>query len=88
MLYSLCTRIVVQNKGGLEMNNNLPKILGEKLLKISDLHEATGISKTTLTAIYYQRAVNVNLRTLQKICDYLQVSLSKLIEYEPKKEVV
>ena len=88
MLYSLRTRIVVQNKGGLEMNNNLPKILGEKLLKISDLHEATGISKTTLTAIYYQRAVNVNLRTLQKICDYLQVSLSELIEYEPKKEVV
>ena len=70
------------------MNNNLPKLLGEKLLKISDLHEATGISKTTLTAIYYQRAVNVNLRTLQKICDYLQVSLSELIEYDPKKEVV
>ena len=70
------------------MRNNLSKILGEKLLKVSDVHEATGISKTTLTAIYYQRAVNVNLRTLKKICDFLQVSLSELIEYEPTKEVV
>lgn len=69
------------------MNNNLSKILGEKLLKVSDISAATGISKTTLTAIYYQRAINVQLSTLQKICDYLQVPLSELIEYEPKKVV-
>mgnify|MGYP002764933309 CR=1 FL=1 len=67
------------------MKNNLSKILGERLLKISDVFKATGISKTTLTDIYYQRAKNVQLDTLMKICDYLQVSLSDLIEYEPQK---
>ncbi|MGJ0706651.1 helix-turn-helix domain-containing protein [Enterococcus avium] len=69
------------------MQNNLSKLLGERLLKVSNVHIATGISKTTLTEIYYQRAVNVQLSTLQKICDYLGVSLSELIEYDPKKEV-
>ena len=49
------------------------------------MFKATGISKTTLTDIYYQRAKNVQLDTLMKICDYLQVSLSDLIEYEPQK---
>lgn len=66
------------------MKNNLSKILGERLLKVSDVFKATGISKTTLTDIYYQRAKNVQLYTLMKICDYLQVSLSDLIEYEPQ----
>lgn len=66
------------------MKNNLSKILGERLLKISDIHRVTGISKTTLTDIYYQRASNVQLETLQKICDFLQIPLSELIEYVPK----
>lgn len=67
------------------MKNDLSKILGERLLKVSDVFKATGISKTTLTDIYYQRAKNIQLDTLMKICDYLQVSLSDLIEYEPQK---
>lgn len=67
------------------MKNNLSKILGERLLKVSNVHRATGISKTTLTEIYYQRALNIQLDTLQKICDYLQIPLSELIEYVPER---
>lgn len=66
------------------MKNRLSTILGERLLKISDIHEHTGIARSTLTEIYYQRATNVELETLIKICDYLQVSLSDLIEYAPR----
>lgn len=68
------------------MKNNLSKVLGERLLKVSDVFKATGISKTTLTDIYYQRAKNIQLETLMKICDYLQISLSELIEYEPERK--
>lgn len=67
------------------MRNNLSRILGERLLKVSDVYKATGISRSTLTDIYYQRSTNIKLETLQKICDYLQISLSELIEYEPKR---
>ncbi len=68
------------------MGNNLSKILGERLLKVSDIHRATKISKTTLTEIYYQRATNIQLETLQKICDFLQIPLSELIEYVPERK--
>ncbi|MDT2604694.1 helix-turn-helix transcriptional regulator [Enterococcus pseudoavium] len=68
------------------MDNNLSKILGERLLKVSDIHRATKISKTTLTEIYYQRATNIQLETLQKICDFLQIPLSELIEYVPERK--
>lgn len=66
------------------MENNLARILGEKLLKVSDVHFATGISRTTLTSLYRREAGNVELETLMKICDFLQVSLSDLVEYQPK----
>lgn len=66
------------------MKNNLSMILGSRLLKISDVHKETKISKTTLTDLYYQRKTNIQLDTLIKICDYLQVSLSELIEYIPE----
>ncbi|EGC69765.1 helix-turn-helix domain-containing protein [Enterococcus casseliflavus] len=67
------------------MKNNLSRILGERLLKVSDVFEGTGISKTTLTNFYYQRVTNVQLDTLQKICDFLQIPLSELIEYVPEE---
>ena len=63
--------------------NNLSKILGAKLLKIEDVSKATGISRTTLTNLYYKRQNNVELNTLKKICDFLQVPLSELLEYVP-----
>lgn len=68
------------------MKNNLSRILGERLLKVSDLYQGTGISKTTLTNIYYQRVANIQLETLQKICDFLQIPLSELIEYVPQRK--
>lgn len=70
------------------MKNNLSRILGERLLKVSDVHEATGISRSTLTEIYYRRNENVRLDTLQKICDFLQIPLGELIEYDPTEQEV
>lgn len=66
------------------MKNNFSTILGSKLLKIEDVAQATGISRTTLTNIYHRRAKNVQLDTLRKLCDYLEIPLSDLVEYTPK----
>lgn len=68
------------------IKNNFSAILGERLIKISDVCMATGISRTTLTEIYYKRSTNVKLKTLKLLCDYLQISLSELIEYEPTEK--
>lgn len=37
------------------MKNNLRVLLAKQRKKVSDVHEATGISKSTLTALYYER---------------------------------
>ncbi|CAJ1228941.1 helix-turn-helix transcriptional regulator [Lactiplantibacillus xiangfangensis] len=66
------------------MRNNLSMILGARLLKIDDVTKGTGISRTTLTNIYYRKSENIELKTLRKICDFLQIPLSELIEYTPQ----
>lgn len=70
------------------MKNNLSALMGAKRVRISDLHQATGISRTTLSALYHERATNVGVDILQKVCDYLQVPLSELIEYVPEQKEV
>ena len=59
-------------------------ILSSRLISISDVSYNTGLSRTTVTDIYYKRANDLKLSTLEKICDFLQITLSELIEYEPQ----
>ncbi|WP_461242960.1 helix-turn-helix domain-containing protein [Secundilactobacillus muriivasis] len=67
--------------------NNLSAILGERLLTIGDVVLGTGLSRSTISAVYHRRSDAVKLSTLTKICDYLQIPLSDLIEYTPKESV-
>lgn len=66
------------------MKNNFSTILGSRLITISKVHQETGLSRTTLTNLYYRRSKNVSLHTLIILCDYLNVSLNELIEYVPE----
>lgn len=61
-------------------------LLGKRKEKISDVYEATGISRTTLTNLYYEREQNIQMKTLLKLCDYFQVPLEELVSYEPTKK--
>lgn len=64
------------------MKNNFRVILAKQRKKTSEVAEATGISKTTLTSLYYERAENPELKTLLKIADYLGVTLDELLKSE------
>lgn len=60
--------------------------MGTRLISKKELAEGTGISRTTLTDIYYRRTDTVKLSTLIRVCDYLQIPLSELIEYDPRNK--
>ena len=61
------------------MKNNLRVILAKQRKKVSDIHELTGISKTTLIALYYERTKNPDTQTLLKIAKCLNVTLDELL---------
>ena len=62
------------------MKNNMRVILAKKRLKVADVARETGLSKSTLTALYYERAKNPSLDTLKKVSSYLGVTLDEFLD--------
>lgn len=54
-------------------------LLGEKKKRISEVSRETGISRTTLTRLYYGRSA-FSLDTLAKLCAYFDCTMTDLIE--------
>lgn len=64
------------------MKNNLRVLLAKKRLKVSDLAKDTGISKTTLTNLYYERTKNPDSQTLLKLSKALGVTIDEILTAE------
>ena len=62
------------------MKNNMRVILAKKRLKVADVARETGLSKSTLTALYYERAKNPSIDTLKKVSSYLGVTLDEFLD--------
>ena len=54
------------------MKNNMRLLLAKQRKK--------GISKSTLTALYYERAKNPSIDTLKKVSSYLGVTLDEFLD--------
>lgn len=70
--------------------NKFSVLLAQRLLKISAVAKATGISRVTLMQLYYRRTKQIDLETLDKLCSYLQCSIDDILEFQKgnKKEAV
>ena len=62
------------------MKNNFRVLLAQKRLKVADVARETGLSKSTLTALYYERSKNPTFETLQKVADFLEVTIDDLLK--------
>mgnify|MGYP005753390179 CR=1 FL=1 len=70
--------------------SKLAQLLAERFLKISDVNRETGLARATLTNLYYRRTKQIDLETLDKLCDYLHCSVGDILEFQKgnKKEAV
>lgn len=64
------------------MNNNFRVILAKQRKKVSDVHKVTGISKSALISLYYERTKRPDIETLQKVANYLGVTIDELLTPE------
>lgn len=65
------------------IKNRLSVLMAERGLKIVDLYNATGISKTTLMAIANNTGKGIQFETIDKLCNYLEVAPKDFFEYVP-----
>ena len=64
------------------MRNNFRVILAKKRKTVADLSKNTGISKTTLTHLYYERTKNPDSQTLLKLSNALGVTIDEILTVE------
>lgn len=58
----------------------LKQILNDRHWTIAIVNTYTGISRTTLTNIYYGRSKGIQLETLKRLCDFLEITPNDLIK--------
>ncbi len=62
---------------------HLARLMGERKMRISDVMRETGLSRTTVTLLYKETALKVDLEALDKLCDLFNCSLSDILEKMP-----
>ena len=65
------------------IKTNFAVLMAERGLKISDVYEDTGISKTTLMALAENTGKGVQFDTVDKLCNYLGIELKDFFIYSP-----
>ena len=65
----------------------LSTLMGAKRATVQDVHNSTGLSRNTISNLYYDRATRVDYETVSKLCGFLNCSVGDLlvIENEPSK---
>lgn len=62
---------------------NLKVLLAERNLKITQVSNDTGISRTTLTSLAFNYAKGIQFDTLNTLCNYLKITPRELFIYLP-----
>ena len=65
-----------------KVKSNLHVLMGKKKIKsINQLAIETGISRPTLTRIYYDQSDRIEFGTIEKLCDFFDCEVGELICY-------
>lgn len=71
---------------GYEIKNNLRVLMAKNKLNIKDVHEATGLSRTTISKLYNEESTQIGLETIAKLCELLNCEVGDLLVLEKNGE--
>lgn len=60
----------------------LSVLMGEKRYKIKDVHEKTGLARTTISNLYHDKMERVDYETLGRLCDLFECGVGDILEYK------
>ncbi len=64
------------------IKNRFSGLIGEKRVRVTTIAKETGISRTTLTNLYYGRSGYISFDVLDKLCRYLKCGVDDIFAYE------
>ena len=75
------------DRGNIMIRCHLARLMGEHKMRISDVMRETGLSRTTITLLYKETALKVDLHALDKLCDLFNCNIHELLEKSPAASV-
>ena len=64
---------------------NLSTLMGRKRYSIQDVHILTGLSRSTVSSLYNDKATRIDFDTLEKLCRLFEC-LSPPLDAEPEAD--
>lgn len=65
------------------IRNKLAVLMAERRLKLTQVSRETGISRTSLVDVYYNRSKMIKLSTIDSLCQYLKITPGEFFVYDP-----
>ncbi len=59
----------------------LSTLMGERRLNIQNVHEMTGISRSTLSKLYHDKKVGIDYSTLDKLCALFECTPGDILHH-------
>ncbi len=68
------------------IQSKLSLLMGEKRYSIQDVHEKTGLSRNTISALYNDKTTRVDLETIDRLCELFDCEISELFVRTTKQK--
>ena len=59
--------------------------MGKHKYSIQVVHEKTGLSRSTISSLYHDKATRIDFDTIEKICALFNCEIGELLELENEK---
>lgn len=64
------------------MRCQLSTLMGQARYSIQDVHNKTGLARSTVTQLYHDKATRIDFETIEKLCSLFQCDVSALLILE------
>jgi putative transcriptional regulator len=62
--------------------NHLSEIFGRQRTNVAEVSRATGLAINTVSGLYHDKVKRVDLETLDKLCEHLNVGICDILEHK------
>jgi putative transcriptional regulator len=70
----------------MNVKNNLRVLMAVHKMNIKDVHETTGLSRTTISKLYNEESTTIAFETIYKLCKLFNCDVNDLLILESQKE--
>lgn len=60
---------------------HLSTLMGRHKLNIADVHRITGLNRTTISNLYYERTQRIEMEAIEKLCVLFKCQVGDLFEF-------